>query len=210
MNKETTKQSEGNGNAGRTILLMLMVFVAPVVIIQIWFMLNPNWQPNATSNKGELIQPSRLVEFPPLLDLKNQTIDLSLLAKKWVLVTIASSNCLETCQKNIYHMRQITIAQGEERKRVQRLLLLTDDSHVSQLQSQLSDYPNMIVAKIPTQDLEKVLTLFTVADSEPAITAQRIYIIDPLSYLILSYLPDANPQGLLQDLKRLLKLSRIG
>ena len=41
-------------------------------------------------------------------------------------------------------------------------------------------------------------------------TADRIYIIDPLGNLMMSYAPDARPKGMLEDMKRLLRLSSIG
>jgi hypothetical protein len=40
--------------------------------------------------------------------------------------------------------------------------------------------------------------------------ADRIYLIDPLGNLMMSYAPDAPPKGMLQDLKRLLGLSSVG
>jgi hypothetical protein len=40
--------------------------------------------------------------------------------------------------------------------------------------------------------------------------AQRIYLIDPLGNLMMSYAPDAKPKGMLEDMKRLLRLSQIG
>jgi cytochrome oxidase Cu insertion factor (SCO1/SenC/PrrC family) len=41
-------------------------------------------------------------------------------------------------------------------------------------------------------------------------SADRIYLIDPLGNLMMSYAPDAKPKGMLQDLKRLLGLSSVG
>jgi len=40
--------------------------------------------------------------------------------------------------------------------------------------------------------------------------AQRVYLIDPLGNLMMSYAPDAKPKGMLEDMKRLLRLSQIG
>jgi hypothetical protein len=43
-----------------------------------------------------------------------------------------------------------------------------------------------------------------------AVEAPRIYLIDPLGNLMMSYAADAKPKGMLEDLKRLLRLSSIG
>jgi hypothetical protein len=40
--------------------------------------------------------------------------------------------------------------------------------------------------------------------------AEHIYLIDPLGNLMMSYAPDAKPKGMLEDMKRLLRLSHIG
>ena len=40
--------------------------------------------------------------------------------------------------------------------------------------------------------------------------AGRVYLIDPLGNLMMSYAPNARPKGLLEDIKRLLGLSHVG
>jgi hypothetical protein len=47
-------------------------------------------------------------------------------------------------------------------------------------------------------------------DGANAVGTGRIYVIDPLGNLMMSYAADAKPKGLLEDMKRLLKLSSIG
>jgi hypothetical protein len=41
-------------------------------------------------------------------------------------------------------------------------------------------------------------------------TAEPVYLIDPLGNLMMFYAPDAKPKGMLEDMKRLLRLSHIG
>jgi hypothetical protein len=38
----------------------------------------------------------------------------------------------------------------------------------------------------------------------------RVYLIDPIGNLVLSYAPDADPTGMRKDLARLLRLSQVG
>jgi hypothetical protein len=42
------------------------------------------------------------------------------------------------------------------------------------------------------------------------VAANRIYVVDPLGNLVLSYAPQADRRGVLKDLRQLLKLSHIG
>ena len=52
-------------------------------------------------------------------------------------------------------------------------------------------------------------TAVAVEDSGAAV-APRVYLIDPLGNLMMSYAADAKPKGMLEDMKRLLRLSSIG
>jgi hypothetical protein len=38
----------------------------------------------------------------------------------------------------------------------------------------------------------------------------RVYLVDPLGNLMMSYALDARPKGMLEDLKKLLRLSHVG
>ena len=40
--------------------------------------------------------------------------------------------------------------------------------------------------------------------------ADRVYLIDPLGNLMMCYAVDARPKGMLEDLKKLLRLSHVG
>jgi hypothetical protein len=40
--------------------------------------------------------------------------------------------------------------------------------------------------------------------------ADRVYLIDPLGNLMMWYAADARPKGMLEDLKKLLRLSHVG
>ena len=48
------------------------------------------------------------------------------------------------------------------------------------------------------------------ANGAAALAAGRLYLVDPLGNLMMSYERDAPVKGLLDDLKKLLNLSHIG
>ena len=47
-------------------------------------------------------------------------------------------------------------------------------------------------------------------DGVAAQGAERVFLVDPLGYLMMYYAPGAEPKGMLKDLKKLLKYSRFG
>ena len=61
-----------------------------------------------------------------------------------------------------------------------------------------------MIAIRASADDEPLLALLTMTSS--ARDSERIYLIDPLGNLMMSYAADARPKGMLEDMKRLLRL----
>jgi hypothetical protein len=57
---------------------------------------------------------------------------------------------------------------------------------------------------------KSLLDLFPADNGVPAAESRRIYIVDPLGNLMMSYAPGADMRWIYQDLKKLLNLSHIG
>jgi hypothetical protein len=85
--------------------------------------------------------------------------------------------------------------------RVQRLFIA--DADCCDLQKLRELHPDLIIVRAgpPVQPLLAML---------PAANEDRIYLVDPLGNLMMFYEPDSKPRGLLEDMKRLLRLSQIG
>jgi hypothetical protein len=84
---------------------------------------------------------------------------------------------------------------------VQRVLIA--DAGCCDMQQLLEVHPDLITVPLGTA-VEPLLKLLPAADS------QRIYLIDPLGNAMMYYEADAGAKGMLEDLKRLLRLSQIG
>ena len=57
--------------------------------------------------------------------------------------------------------------------------------------------------------LKTLLEVFDI-DERLALEAGRIYLVDPLGNLMMSYQPEDEPRGMIKDLERLLKYSGLG
>lgn len=73
-----------------------------------------------------------------------------------------------------------------------------------------AEHPGLITARADDAAGKAFVGVFPDYDNRPVEQAGRIYIVDPLGNLMMSYAADAKPKGLLEDLKKLLKLSHIG
>jgi hypothetical protein len=93
--------------------------------------------------------------------------------------------------------------------RIQRVFFVTSDCCDTQYLTSL--HRDLIIAKVDDRAGAELIGHFPNNKQHADETARgRIYIVDPLGNLMMSYEPDAKPKGLLEDLQKLLKLSHIG
>jgi len=71
------------------------------------------------------------------------------------------------------------------------------------------DYRETAVTLLSARQAEQMAAYFLI-DGTPMMGGERVYLIDPLGNLMMFYPPDADPSGMLKDLRKLLKYSKIG
>lgn len=158
--------------------------------------------PKAASH-GTLIVPAI-----PLADLiaanpEGESLSRDLLRKKWTLLYRGAQRCNLDCEADLFKMRQVRLALNQNVNRVQTLYLMPEQQISADFRQILARHSNLIVARL--------------TDDKAAITQQinthlrpGIYLVDPLGNLMAHYAHDAASKGLLRDMKKLLKVSRIG
>lgn len=190
-------------------MLLLMAFLFGLPYVLAWGFMNfkEDLPLPAASNKGQLISPVRAMSGIALQDLQGQPFSTNDLQGKWVLLTVDSSSCTQACQKNLYNIRQIRKAVGSDQRRVSRLLLLTDNTAVSELKNTLQDYQGMRIASGPDNAVQRITGLLKNPNER---VEGGVYLIDPLGNFMMSYAPDTDAELILKDLRRLLKVSKLG
>ena len=201
MNEEVKKQNK------ITLILLGLFFASPLVLS--WFVFNYTdfLAMRGTSNRGELIQPPKQLGDLALIDPLNDERDDSLF-DKWSLFYV-SNVCDEACMKSVYLFRQIHSRMDKHSLRVQKVLLLTEET-AADLKEKLSEYAGQQIINNETINVGEVVSKFKLAESEDPLQTNRIYIVDPLGNLMMSYEPDTKPGDIYKDLKKLLRGSRIG
>jgi cytochrome oxidase Cu insertion factor (SCO1/SenC/PrrC family) len=190
----------------RTLLLVAALFLLPLGMSFLFFY--SGWRPIGQVNRGELIQPARPLPAAVLLDAADQQLDAEFLRGKWTLAYPGAGSCDARCVEALTLIRQSRLALGKDSERVQRVFFVTSDCCNQQYLT--TEHAGLITARLDEDSDREFLALFPGTGSTPASRAGRIYIIDPLGNLMMSYAPAAAPKGLLEDLRKLLKLSRIG
>ncbi len=189
------------------IITISLLFLSPVVVSWLVFNYTDFIKIRGTSNKGELIIPPRPIADLNLIDPLNAERRDSLHGK-WSLVYVAKV-CDEPCLQNVYRIRQIHLAMDKHSLRVQKVLLLTAQE-ADEIASLLTDYAGQQVIDTALMDTDKLLKFYQLNDLDKPLEAGRLYIIDPLGNLMMYFHADANPRDIMNDLKKLLRASRIG
>ena len=182
------------------LLLIIFIFLLPFIIS---FLLlddyaeDKEWE---TTNYGELIKPILSITNIKINTASNIS-NTNSLNGKWSLLYYLKNDCLKTCEDNIHLLRQVNAALGKDMDRLQRILMF--DQNVGYSSELLVTYPGLIYIYDKPNSLHGLLD--TISDVESS-----ILLIDPLGNVILKYTEELQGKKLLKDLKKLLKLSRIG
>lgn len=187
---------------GRMIFLMMAIFfIVPIVVVVA--MIKMDWRPGGRS-LGELVQPARLLSTNAnLLDAKGSAQP-KFWGDKWNMVFVADA-CEQVCLSKLHDMRQIHVSTYKDIIRVQRVLI-THQADISAIQTM---YPDMLILNQSAESIDALAKQFNI-QAEDARTANRIYFVDPLGHLMMSY-PQAIPAAnIRKDLVRLLKFSWAG
>jgi cytochrome oxidase Cu insertion factor (SCO1/SenC/PrrC family) len=127
------------------------------------------------------------------------------LSGKWTFLYVQHGRCDDECLKHLYDTRQVRLALDREMNRVQRVFI--GDSDCCDMTELKAAHPDLIAIRASDDD-EPLLALLP--SRTGAVNAHRVYLIDPLGNLMMSYAADAKPKGMLEDMKRLLRLSSVG
>ena len=187
----------------RQLLGLALLFFAPLGVAFYLYYGYGTWRPGGRVNQGDLIQPVRPLPRLALARDGSSSTDPKFLEGKWTLLYVEAGPCAAACRAHLYDMRQVRTALDRDMNRVQRVFLtgIAADDALRSL------HPDLIVVRLDGAADPLVAQL---PGGAGATGAGRTYLVDPLGNLMMSYAADAKPKGMLEDLKRLLKLSSIG
>lgn len=186
--------------------ILVGVFFAPLLLAFLLYYSGQSWRPSGSTNRGELIQPPRPLPGIELPTPAGAPLDGNAWRGKWTLLYVGDGRCDPRCREALTLLRQTRLALNADMSRVQRVFLTTgnccDRNYLD------ADHPGLLIARVDNDAGAKLLAAFP--DAQSAALSGRIYVVDPLGNLMMRHAPGAAPKGLLEDLKKLLKLSHIG
>lgn len=187
------------GNARLILVALVLIFAAPPLVSWLLFTYTDIGR---GGGHGDLFQPPRSLPDAALVDGAGGTARLH---GRWTLIYLASGGCGADCTEALYRMRQVRLATGRNSERVQRVVVFPA-GETPPLARIAADWPGQLVAD-PAAGFGSFEAFRAVPDEDP-LAAGRLYLADPGGDLMMSYARDADPEGIIKDLKRLLRYSR--
>ena len=187
------------------LLIVIGCFVIPLVVAVAGFYLFPKlFLSKSTVNHAVLVHPAQPLEPFTNLRLDGSEVTLETLQRKWTIVHQLGNSCDEGCGKSLYNTRQVREALGKDSLRVQRIIIGSD---VRLLDSVSETHPLLRRVLRITEGLETQLVPII---QQYELGQNDALLIDPLGNVMMAIKEDLNPSDLLKDLKKLLRLSKIG
>ena len=181
----------------RFLLLIVALFFGPIVIAWVLNIKVPTWLPFGTTNNGTLVQPTPTLIVNGLQSMNEESFAFD---HRWTILVVTDKQCQQVCQDALYATRQARLGLGRDYQRLRRILVTTAKA--------LPQDP-AIVAAHPDLALFYAIEVWWQQLPFTAIEG-GVYLIDPQKNVLLYYMPPVTAPELIDDLTRLLKISKIG
>lgn len=194
-----TEQPPATPRGQLKLLAIIAVVVGPILIA--WLMVKLQIGiPQTQNNQSSLVEPTlNVAEWQLPLEPVGY-------GAPWRLLVTAPGECDEVCLKLVYEARQIHIATGREANRVEHALALGQPATPQLAERLQHDYPKLEQLPLESAPYQNSLNAHPAAWRQGA----QLWVIDPLGRVVLHRDADSPGKHLLDDLRRLLKLSKIG
>lgn len=185
------------------LLLVVALFALPVIAAFLW-------RPTGYVNRGELVDPARPLDDVGLATPAGEAAPLSALRPKWLLLYVGAGPCGEVCRESLYKMRQVRLTQGDDADRVAYVYVTGAALPAAEQDWLQREHPAAVTRVAGAPALERLAEQLRTPQGTPLQGIHRVYVVDPLGNLMMSYGPEAEPTAMRKDLMRLLRVSQIG
>jgi hypothetical protein len=187
----------------RTVAALAALFLLPLALA-FYTYYGTAWRPAGRVNHGSLIIPPRPLPQPALPRVPPDAPQpFTLFRGDWTLVYVGDGACDEDCRHALLVMRQTRLALNNDMTRVERVWLATGKCCPAGIGVPAEAGLAVLDAGGPAA--AALLAAFPAAGRP-----YSLYVVDPLGNLMMSYDARSDPHGLLEDLRKLLRLSHIG
>ncbi len=206
------RERQKRARRGRlTFMLVLAVCIGPFVLAWTWYFMGQPGLGEDTTNYGDLVDPPvslENTELDVLVDREEREQSPVLEEHRWVLLYVAGDACAAECREVLWGTRQIRLAMGRNMGRIQRVLI--EPAGESEPDYYADQHSDLRVLDLGDRRAEAFIRQLALDDIPEPRDSGRLYLIDPLGNLIMTYPPGFDPNGLMDDLELLLRASQVG
>ncbi len=186
----------------RTVAALAALFFLPLALA-FYTYYGTAWRPGGRVNHGSLVSPPRPLPPAALPRVPPDTPGAVTFRGDWTLVYVGDGACDEDCRRALLLMRQTRLGLNADMSRVGRMWLATGKCCAAQ--GPAPREAGLVVLDASGPAAGALLQAFPAAGR-----AHSVFVVDPLGNLMMSYDARSDPHGLLEDLRKLLRLSHIG
>jgi len=190
------------------LLILAAMFLLPLVLAWLMYTGVIDFQPESASNKGLLVSPPMPLDWsrtnPVRTDTRPSATNESML-EHWVVLHPVEGDCDRHCERRLSSIRQVYLASGRHRDRIRLVVLFLGPPADGASTKIRSIFQEFIVMEDSTGGLRHA---FETA-AAPSSPSGSTYLIDPLGNIMMVYPAAAEANDLKEDLKRLLKWSKL-
>ncbi len=173
-----------------TLLGVVAVAAVPLLVAYLLFHSGRGTAPWGTTNNGVLLDPP--IELAKL-GLTGLGAGSAMPERSWHLLVVSDADCVADCAAALQQLRALHVLLNKEATRVRRTLVFLGAIRQGRVGELRVQYPELGYAR-----------------GHPGPLHAGVFIADPLGNVVLYYAFDQAGQPVLDDLKRLLKVSQIG
>lgn len=200
MGEQENPQAVDAQRGRRNLLLLFAIALAPVLLAMVMYF-GGYGIPDGRTNKGEMLQPARALPVDRWTFVEAERGWELGPDSGWKVIYAGGPDCGKRCEEMLHHARQSHLASGREQERIRRYYLGISGAPADATRAALNErFPGYEFLSCRGSAAE-----CAIPEGVPA-----IYLADPLGNLILRYTEQSDRRALLDDLKRLLKVSRVG
>lgn len=185
-------------------LALIVVFLSP--FIGGWMALYVFDIRPGGGNYGTLVTPVKKLDWPTLTTHDGQ-VHQNGFGRKWTLLLFAGDGCAELCRSNLFYMRQMRILLGRDTLRLQNVLVSARPLS-EETKTYLREFPNLEV--VENNRDPQLYRQFQLPGLGEVGSTPMLYLVDPEQNLMMYYPAENDQDRVLEDIKKLLKISQIG
>ena len=187
------------------LVAVFVMFFGPLIFALVWYYgMGAAFAPRSGTNHAPLVAPPVVLEAFTNPRPDGSLVGLDDLQGHWTVVHRLDGNCGEACRTSLYNTRQTRLALGRNTERVRRILLGTDAGMMGEA---ALEHPDMDLVLRGVGGLGDQLA--PVAADNGAGPDDAL-LVDPLGNVMMLIPASLDPSDLLKDLKKLMKLSKVG